>query len=65
MVPEQVNSAKIIIYNLQGLELASYDINKRGNVAVEISGSALPSGMYLYALIADDQIIDTKILLMR
>ncbi len=59
-VPETVRQAKITVYNLNGLELQSYDLNKRGNVAVEISGGVLPSGMYLYALIADGQIIDTK-----
>ena len=60
MIPENIQQAKIIVYNLQGLELEQYDINSRGHVAVEISGGRFPSGMYLYALLADDRLIDTK-----
>ncbi|MCB0375616.1 MAG: tail fiber domain-containing protein, partial [Sinomicrobium sp.] len=60
VIPEGVSHAKIIIYNLLGLELESYDINDRGNVTVEISGGRFPSGMYLYALLAAGQVIDTK-----
>lgn len=60
IVPENVNRAKIVVYNLQGLELESYSISGRGNVAVEISSGRFSSGIYIYALIADEQIIDTK-----
>ncbi len=59
-LPESVQQAKIVVYNLQGLELASYPLQERGKVSVEISGGRLPSGMYLYALVADGQVIDTK-----
>lgn len=64
-IPETVRQAKIAIYNLNGLELQSYDLNKRGKVSVEISGGVLPSGMYLYALISDGQIIDTKKMILK
>ncbi|MEM9687600.1 MAG: T9SS type A sorting domain-containing protein [Bacteroidota bacterium] len=60
VVPENIQQAKIVVYNLQGLELERYNIDKRGNVAVEIAGGRFPSGMYLYALIADNKVIDTK-----
>ena len=60
VVPEGMQQAKIIVYNLQGLELENYDINSRGKVTVEISASHFPAGMYLYALFADGQVIDTK-----
>ena len=60
IVPQNVQQAKIVIYNLNGLELERYDINRRGNVSVEIAASRFPSGMYLYALLADDCIMDTK-----
>lgn len=60
VVPEQVQDAKIIIYNLQGLELENYPITRHGNTSVKISAGRFPSGMYLYALLADGQVIDTK-----
>ena len=59
-IPTSVQEAKIVIYNLNGLELESYDIHGRGPVTVAVSGGRFPSGMYLYALIADDRVIDTK-----
>ena len=59
-VPETVQQAKITIYNLNGLELESYTLNQRGKVSVEISGGRFPSGMYLYALLADGRVLDTK-----
>ncbi len=60
VIPERVINAKIIIYNLQGLELERYTIPEKGKISVAISGGSLSSGMYIYALIADGQIIDTK-----
>lgn len=59
-LPENVKQAKIVIYNLQGLELTSYSLNGNGRVSVEISGGRFPSGMYLYALVVGGQVIDTK-----
>lgn len=60
VVPESVQSAKLVIYNLNGLELESYDLNQRGNVSVAISGGRFPSGTYLYTLVADGKVMDTK-----
>ena len=59
-VPETVGEARIVIYNLQGVELRSYPLTRRGRIAVEVEGGAFTSGMYLYALLADGQLIDTK-----
>ena len=65
VVPETVQQAKIIVYNLQGLELESYALNHRGNISVEISGGSLPAGIYLYSLMADGMLIDTKKMVLR
>lgn len=60
VVPENVQQAKIVIYNLQGSELERYHLDKRGTISLDISGGRFPSGMYIYALIADEKTIDTK-----
>ncbi len=59
-IPSNINQAKIVIYNLQGIELQSYSLTERGRTSVEIKGGSLQSGIYLYALLADGQLIDTK-----
>ena len=59
-LPETPQQAAIYVYNLQGIELKSYPLSQRGQNTVIVNGSALPAGMYLYTLIVDDQLIDTK-----
>ncbi|MEM9686689.1 MAG: tail fiber domain-containing protein [Bacteroidota bacterium] len=65
VVPQNIKQAKLMIYNLNGLELEHYDINQRGNVSVEISAARFPSGTYLYALLADDRVITGKMILTK
>ena len=52
--------AVIIIYNLQGQELVSYNLTKKGEQECVINGSELMAGMYVYALIVDNQFVDSK-----
>ena len=59
-LPETTTQAVLYIYNLQGIELQSYLLTETGSHNVTISGSALPAGIYLYTLIVNNEIIDTK-----
>ena len=59
-ISESTSDAKVIIYNLEGKEINTIDIPSRGKTYVEISGSELNAGMYLYTLITDGKLIDTK-----
>jgi len=59
-IPTAFSSAFIYIYNLQGVELMSFPIVQTGYNTVTIYASALPAGMYLYTLVVDNQIVDTK-----
>jgi len=52
-IPTSFNSAFIYVYNLQGVELMSLPIIQTGFSTVTINASALPPGMYLYALVVD------------
>ena len=54
------SSASIHIFNLSGLLLKTYPIDAFGHGSIEISASSLLPGMYLYTLVVDGQIIDTK-----
>ena len=40
--------------------LKKIEIHQKGESSVVINGSQLTAGMYLYALIIDNQVIDTK-----
>jgi hypothetical protein len=59
-IPAINTSAFIYVYNLQGVELKSFSIKQAGYSTVMISASELPAGMYLYTLVVDNEIIDTK-----
>jgi hypothetical protein len=59
-LPNTITSACIYIYDMNGVQLKSYSIPQRGKSNITIQGSELNAGMYLYALIADGKVIDTK-----
>jgi len=59
-LPNTITNASIYIYDMNGVQLKRYSINQRGKGNVTIQGSELNAGMYLYALIADGNVIDTK-----
>jgi len=59
-LPNTVNAATIYVYDMNGVQLKSYPITERGKGNVIIQGSEFIAGMYLYALIVDGEVIDTK-----
>lgn len=59
-IPESANNSSLIIYDLQGIEIKSFSIDQKGNGTKIIYGSELRAGMYLYTLLIDGKIIDTK-----
>ncbi|MBR4594020.1 MAG: tail fiber domain-containing protein [Bacteroidaceae bacterium] len=60
LVPEVIKSAILYIYDMNGRQINSRAITRRGNVSLTIEGSSLDAGIYLYSLIADGVVIDTK-----
>jgi hypothetical protein len=59
-LPEDVKSATLYIYNMQGNQIKSIALFNRGEANETIYGSELQAGMYIYALIADGKEIDSK-----
>jgi len=59
-LPQDVKTAYLYIYNLQGAQIEQFRITQRGEGVQLISASELAAGMYLYSLIADGQEVDTK-----
>jgi hypothetical protein len=58
---ENIQKAMICIYDMNGKQLKCVPlhlINGYGNIT--INGSELKAGMYIYSLITDEQVIDTK-----
>lgn len=59
-VYQMQESAFIMIYDLNGRELAKYPITQKGKGSITVNAQNLISGMYLYALIVDGREIDSK-----
>ena len=63
-LPENIRQANVVISTLKGKLLKDIHVNERGDFIVKIAGSELTPGMYLYALVADGKIVDTKHLIL-
>lgn len=60
ILSEEITEAYIILYNLSGVQIRNIPLPQTGTGAVTIAGGELQPGMYVYALLADGQLIDTK-----
>ena len=59
-LPGDVARAEIYIYDMQGAQLKSIPAQGRGESQVVLTAHDLKAGMYLYALVADGRLIDSK-----
>jgi len=57
---ENVQKAMICIYDMNGTQLKCIPLHLTGDGKITINGSEFKSGMYMYSLLADGQLIDTK-----
>ena len=60
LMPQSVARADIYIYDMQGAPLKSIPAQGRGESQVTLTAHDLKAGMYLYALVADGTLIDSK-----
>lgn len=59
-IPDNTSNAAIYIYDLTGKVLDTIQIDGRGNTTNTIETSGLAPAMYLYSLVCDGKVIDTK-----
>ena len=63
-IPKNVRTAELHFLDLNGSLVASYHLYDHGDGKFTLPGGSLEPGMYLYTLVADDEIIDTKKLML-
>ena len=59
-VPETVQNAFVYVYDLQGKKVQQVDITARGKQSIQFTSANLSDGMYLYSLIADGKVVETR-----
>ncbi len=64
MVPESCRTARLLVFDFNGVERKNVLINTRGNSELTINGSELVPGTYMYTLIVDGKCADTKIMIL-
>ena len=64
-IPEGVTQAKILVTDLQGKEVMTLPIQKPGKSSVSLQAGRLSKGIYLYTLIVDGSLMDTKRMLIE
>ena len=57
---EQVGTATIFIYDMNGRQLRSNELHHKGSGEISINSGELDAGMYMYTLITDGQVVGTK-----
>ncbi len=60
IVPTTSQSASIMIFDLQGKLVKTAAVTNYGSGSVTINGNELSPGMFVYSLVVDGKIIDTK-----
>jgi hypothetical protein len=63
-IPEIVQSAQLHICNMTGTLLKTITVNQKGTGNVTINANEFVAGMYLYSLVCDGKIVDTKQMLL-
>ncbi len=59
-IPKDAKTAALFIYDLQGKQLKHIAINSQGEGSTNILGREFKAGMYLYTLVIDNELVDTK-----
>ncbi|MCB9360670.1 MAG: tail fiber domain-containing protein [Flavobacteriales bacterium] len=59
-IPEDVNEAKLLFYDLNGRVIKEMIIEERGESKLTVYGENLKTGVYTYSLIVDSKLISTK-----
>ena len=60
LVPEIRKDASIQLYNMMGASVMKIPITSTGQNSIDINTTELANGVYMYSLIVDDCLIDTK-----
>lgn len=59
-IPAQASNATIYVFTLNGVLMQSLPITAFGHGQITINASSLAAGMYIYSLVIDGQIVDSK-----
>lgn len=59
-LPSSVNNAYMAVYDLSGKQITTFPINQKGSSSITLTSEKLAAGIYIYSIIADGKIMDSK-----
>lgn len=59
-LPQTVGTASLYIYDLTGKQITSYPITDKGSSSITLTSKDLAAGIYIYTLVADGKVMDSK-----
>lgn len=60
LIPSSAKNAILVISTMDGKKVQSYNIGTTGAYTLTVHGGSLPAGQYMYSLIIDGKVYDTK-----
>ncbi len=59
-LPIEINSAYMAVYDLSGKQITTFPINQKGEGSMIINAEKLAPGIYIYSIIGDNKVLDSK-----
>jgi trimeric autotransporter adhesin len=59
-IPANTKRATISITTMAGIKVKTFELNSKNGEALNINGGELSAGTYIYTLVVDDVIVDSK-----
>jgi trimeric autotransporter adhesin len=63
-IPANTKRAAISITTINGIKIKSFELSSKGGQSIDISGGQLNAGTYIYMLVVDDVVVDSKKMIM-
>lgn len=57
---KDISTANLFVYDLSGKQIASFPITEKGQSSIKITSEKLAAGMYIYSIVADGKLVDSK-----
>ena len=59
-LPQNTGNAYMAVYYLSGKQIRTFPLNQKGTSSLTISSEKLAAGIYIYSIIADGKVMDSK-----
>jgi hypothetical protein len=59
-LPQSVSSAFMAVYDLTGKQITTIPVTEKGTASITITSEKLAAGIYIYSIVADGKVIDSK-----